>query len=344
MSPTADRQMAAQEVVPKMWKGFALAVVLVFALSHVVAQQSETLKEIQKRLLAREAALKGLRTDWEVSDGSRRRTITVTPFDKAYWLRIGPQADTPEQEAVLLSEQPFAYIWRFSSGGPNIVQNLTWVHGSKLLPLVWGVNLLRYYGSNAKDVKVETAGQYVRISGQLGEHFPRPVLSLPVQATLVLLLDPTRDYAPAEAHLYFNTPDQVLESAKVLEWGAHQGTWLPALVDFDFTRRGKGVMRVRLASARQYTGTSPKWFSIPMPVSDWRLGITEHEVVTYEFEGQLPSPEELSRLRKQQKGENASPARSKTNEQGASNLILPFLLITTGAFWYWRVRQGERKT
>lgn len=302
-----------------------LALLLLFAaiLGRCAAQGSVALSDVQKQLHKRETALHTFRTEWNVSVDSLNRKLIVSPFERGYWLRVETQAGSVEQEAVLLSEQPYAYIWRLSSWSSNpVVQNLTWLYGSNLLPSVAGINLLRFYDIRAHDVKIEYEERRVRVSGHLHKEFPPPVSGLPVRAAMVLLLDPERGYAPSEAFLYFNTPDQVLEKMRVLEWVNHQGNWVPAKIEF--TGRGLQPLRIRLVGIRGHPDESPKWFTIPMWVSDWRLGINGSDVSAYEFKGQLPRLEELPMLRGNGKVKPTPSVPSESSKGGTSAFIFPF--------------------
>lgn len=301
-------------------------------LGRCTAQDSAALSDIQKQLHQRETVLHALHTEWDVSAGSKHQKVTVLPFEKGYWLRVETRANTVEQEAVLLSEQPYAYIWRLSTWNSTpVVQNLTWLYGSRLLPSVMGVDLLRFYDIHAGGVKVDNDGRHVRVSGYLRKEFPPPVSGLPVRAAMVLLLDPERNYAPSEACVYFNTPDQVLEKMTVVEWVSHQGHWIPAKVEF--TGRGLQPLRVHLAGVDSSSGGTPKWFTIPMWVSDWRLGINGSNVSAYEFKGQLPRLEELPALRNDNRRNPTSPAPSDGSKGGSGAFILPFYsspLVSSG--------------
>lgn len=302
-----------------------LIVLFLFAAipGRCAAQGSVALSDVQKQLHKRETALRAFRTEWSVSVDSLNRNLIVSSFGKGYWLRVQTQAGSVEHEAVLLSEQPYAYIWRLSSWSANpVVQNLTWLYGSILLPSVAGINLLRFYDIRAGDVKIEYEGRRVRVSGYLHKEFPPPVSGLPVRAAMVLLLDPEHNYAPSEAYLYFNTPDQVLEKMTVVEWVSHQGNWLPAKVEF--TGRGLQPLRVHLARIHSSSEETPKWFTIPMWVSDWRLGINGSNVSAYEFKGQLPRLEELPALRDGNRANPTSPAPSDGSKGGTDAFILPF--------------------
>ncbi len=305
-------------------RGLLVAVSL-FAviLGRCAAQGGVALSDIQKQLHKRETALRNLRTEWDVLVGSKSQKLIVLPFEKGYWLSVETQAGSVQQEAVLLSEQPYAYIWRLSSWSSTpVVQNLTWLFGSRLLPSLVGVNLLRFYDISAGDVKVENDGRHVRVSGYLHKEFPPPISGLPVRATMVLLLDHRRNYTTSEAWLYFNTPDQVLEKMTVLEWANHQGNWIPAKVEF--TGRGLQPLRVHLVGIRNSSDESPKWFTIPMWVSDWRLGINGSGVSAYEFKGQLPRLEELPMLRGNGKVKPTPFVPSESSKGGASAFIFPF--------------------
>lgn len=302
-----------------------LVLLLLFGaiLGRCAAQGSVALSDVQKQLHKRETALRKFRTEWNVSVDSLNRKLIVSPSEWGYWLRVETQAGSVEQEAVLLSEQPYAYIWRLSSWSSNpVVQNLTWLYGSNLLPSVVGINFLRFYDIRAHDVKIEYEGRRVRVSGHLHKEFPPPVSGLPVRAAMVLLLDPERGYAPSEAFLYFNTPDQVLEKMRVLEWVNHQGNWVPAKVEF--TGRGLQPLRIRLVGIRDHPDESPKWFTIPMWVSDWRLGINGSNVSAYEFKGQLARLEELPALRNDNRRNPTSPPPSDGSKGGSGVFILPF--------------------
>jgi len=64
-------------------------------------------------------------------------------------------------------------------------------------------------------------------------------------------------------------------------------------------------------------------------------------VVSYGWNGRVPTLQELQDRQKQQALQDSGMQRDR---HVVWRIIPPLLLITIGVLWYWRVRQGERKT
>jgi hypothetical protein len=238
---------------------------------------------------------------------------------------------------------PSARIWRTEGHaiyyrGVNLPLDLT----PEVLTLVAAGDPTRMYGAQWSMI-----GQQA-ISVSLLAHVSRGNAA-PFRVRVNL--DRTKDLAPRGVEVSY-VGRQGAESYTVREWKLFQGVWIPMLVEE--TQKNDAVVRKRLwklkniVAARECsTSRIPQDF----PVRDLRLlgdYATDDDlvrktnlVVSYGWNGRVPTLQELQDRQKQQALQDSGMQRDR---HVVWRIIPPLLLITIGVLWYWRVRQGERKT
>ena len=173
-----------------------------------------------------------------------------------------------------------------------------------------------------------------------------------------IALDGTRQYAP----VYFRAQEQAYRTEyRVQEWKRYDGWWMPARI---VCQTGDGSTTSTVVYVLTQIRDSPADMHIILPsgtpVKDLRhippetiaatgLLFIQQPAYTYSWAGSLPQKEAVPAV-----GTKSGPAfiildapdqpRQAQSSSSVWWLVVPLLLIAIGAFWYWRVRQGERKT
>lgn len=317
-----------------MWRAIIGIASVIYFTSTIWAQQ--TWQEVNQTLSSRESAFTRWRTVWQVGEREQASKLTIQPFSGGYQLSLTfPSTGTPSEarQMVLLREQPYAYFCQMLGG--VVVQHLTWVHGANFLPYLTGVSLLRYIDSEAT-VETIQKDNLIYIVGTLRKDFPLIVPRLTVREGIEVVIDPNRGNAITQARLFFGTVSQVMEKLEVTEWQKRGHLWVPSTVRIE--RKGSAPLVLRLVSQEPVSGEPPAWFRPPLWVSDWRLGITKSEVVSYEYKDKLPSLEELQKLRRAPRKNNAPATVGGQTRHPWGSVIPPMILIAVSSIWYWRLR------
>ncbi|NSW80271.1 MAG: hypothetical protein HPY54_14700 [Chthonomonadetes bacterium] len=313
-----------------MWR-VIVGIVWVTLLAVSFACGQDSWKEIDILLLRKESAFSTVRSEWQMEGGEQ--TIVVDPFDRGYAFSATLSSPPEIRQFVLIREQPYAYFCPMLGG--VVVQHLTWMHGTKLLPYLAGLNLLRYVDKESP-VQVTRKNDKVCLTGTLRKDFPPIVPGLSAREGIELVLDPAHDNAISEVQIFFGSRSQVIESLRVTEWQRRGNLWLPSVVQIE--HKASKPLTLRLKSTRSASTQPPDWFRPPMWVSDWRLGITKDQVITYQFKDRLPGLDELESLRRQGKGVEQSLNVERHRLRGWGSALPPILLILVGALWHWRLK------
>jgi len=167
--------------------------------------------------------------------------------------------------------------------------------------------------------------------------------------TLRMTFLKSKNGAPAAAEVV-RDDNRYREVYRVTSWRLERGVWVPETIhDGRFTDLYEERREWRL----KHCGSVPNdnGFMIPkgMPVADYRSHgdqITLDELhnrrelsVGYEWQGTLPTEDQLHRLRAKSANESVSQSGSTST---LWRILPPLLLILIGAYWYWRVRRAKQ--